>query len=182
MRILSLSVIVLCLFLSSCFLMSHDVVIDNPSNYKLSVFLDEETFILAPKNSIEISVSHGKHQVRVIENSSKIEKFIWKDLAIKSDGILNISGSEYVIEHCIFNNFENTTTKDNKKKSVIINDFTYYGNLELIKADSIFIPKSWDRGLEENISSIDDVNPRNKTLSKIFRVGDFENDFLRNVR
>jgi hypothetical protein len=87
-----------------------------------------------------------------------------------------------VIEHCIFNNFENTTTKDNKKKSVIINDFTYYGNLELIKADSIFIPKSWDRGLEENISSIDDVNPRNKTLSKIFRVGDFENDFLRNVR
>jgi hypothetical protein len=64
----------------------------------------------------------------------------------------------------------------------VINGYTYQGNLTKTKSDKAFIEKSWDKGLDEDITNIEEVNPANKTLVKIFRIGDFEKDFLRNVR
>ena len=169
-------------FIVSCNLISHDVLIDNPSNDKIQVHIDDENFILSPKSSIEINITHGVHQISIYSDSSTKAIKSWKDCAIKKSGILNICNVEYIIENNYFRNKENVNSIDIENKSIDIDAYTYHG--DIIKTDSsqLFIEKTWDKGLNEELLNIEKVNPFNKTLIKIYRKEEFVNDFLRNVR
>jgi len=174
--------IVFVLGLQACYFIHNDVIIDNTSSKKLSVAIDQENFILSPKSFLEVKIRNGIHQVIVSDDSSHIVLKKWPKLGIYKDGLLNICANEYIIQNNRFINFESVNIKDIPDHSLVINGYTYQGNLTKTKSDKAFIEKSWDKGLDEDITNIEEVNPANKTLVKIFRIGDFEKDFLRNVR
>lgn len=169
-------------YLVSCNLLSHDVVIDNPSTSKLKVNIDQESFILSPKSILEIKVDDGKHQVSISIDTNSNPIKTWKDLAIHQDGILNICANEYIIQNSYYRNFENMNSKELNNNSIVINGYTYQGNITKIDTSQIFIEKTWDRGLDQELTNIEEVNPLDKKLIKIYRTDEFENDFLRNVR
>ncbi len=174
--------ILLSLSLQACYFIHHDVTIDNTSSKKLAIEIDQEKFILSPKSFLEVKISNGNHQVVVRDDSSHQVLKKWPKLGIYKDGLLNICANEYIIQNNRFVNFESVNIKEIPDHTLVLNGYTYQGNLSKTSADKVFIEKCWDRGLDEDITNIEEVNPAHKTLVKIYRIEDFEKDFLRNVR
>jgi hypothetical protein len=176
-------VLIVILVLSSCHLLApYHIWIDNPSNASFTVIIDNHSYQIKAMGSTEILLSKGKYIIKILKDSISKQSIRTETLVIREDGIINICNAEYVFIQQVYGKSTNTTAASTQNNEVVLNNYTYHGQIQKIGKDQIFIPKTWNLGLNEKFRISENILGKQKVISKIFRCNEFETDFLKNAR
>lgn len=171
------------LVFSSCHLLSpYHIWIDNPSNTSFTVLIDNHSYQIKATGSTEILLSKGNYMVEILKDSTTAQPIRTETIAIHKDGIINICNAEYIFVQQMYGTSTNTTTLEKQNKEVVLDNYTYHGQIQKIGKNLIFIPKTWDIGLKDKFRSSENIRGKQKVISKIFRSDDFKTEFLKNAR
>ncbi len=145
------------------------VVLDNPTADVLKVHLDENTFTLAPYQSLRIPLAEGSHTMTSYIEDSMIsdEKF---SHVKKIRGLLNPTRNEYVVYKRFYGKSVNGDSLI-RSNQFEMDSTIYYG--EMWKTDSAYISHFYlnvDQSYPKIIKSMDTVSG----IPKIFRKENFK--------
>ena len=156
------------MLLVSC---KKEVVIDNPLEENVKVFIDGKE-ILLKSNSVKImKVSQGINHVISILNTG--DTVLNEHINIFNGGILNITNSEYVIWRDVFceeEDYQEFRAKLNLKDTVTIDGLEFI-DIDLEITNASFIVKNWDIGLDKKMPKTVEIGDDEhfKIISKIYR-------------
>ena len=117
-----------------------------------------------------------------MKDSANALPLIDETITIHEDGIINICKAEYMFVQQVYSTHPVITTPiPNQNNEVAMQNYTYNGTIQKIGKDLVFIPKIWDKGLNDELCTFEKIYGREKVISMIFRCNEFETDFLRNA-
>lgn len=165
--------IVLFLF-SAC---KSKVIIDNPTDYAITVSIGDEKYEIAAASFVEIELS--KKVVNIIAKDTANNELINEMIAITGDGVINPTKSTYIIWtdlYCKPEDYEAFKDKLDIKEVVIVNDKEYEAVDFEIK-ETVFIAKDWDLNLNESFPDSVDISNDFVIKSKLYNVPQLEAEF-----
>lgn len=146
-------------------------MIDNPSDQEIGVEVSGELHTVPPGSETKVSITSGECKIKLAGKDTTVQ-------VSEDGGLINAGGKEYVIWKLLYGVQKDKDELLNERK-VDIDSSTYTGDITLIPASQIYIPKDWELGLDEKL-------PDRKTLmivedyqvvSKIFRKEDFRHTY-----
>lgn len=170
------------IFLSSCkSFFKVEIKIDNPTAYDLMVDFDNQTFVILPYESKDLSIIKGEH----IFKASNNDVVVFDDvLNITSESLVNFTKSTYVIHKEIYVNEHESENADKYNEyanealelsNVTIGNKTYKNvDFKVFEGD-LLIEKDWDYGAIDNLPESISTNDNNyAVVSKLYRIADLE--------
>jgi hypothetical protein len=163
-------------FISGCSSKSK-VWIDNPLQEPLTVKIGAESYTIPPNSGEYKEFANGEIS---FEGKSTSKDFSGK-AQIDGEGLLNITGEKYVIWKDLYSNDVDRVNLPEsvlKEDTVKMGDYTFVGEFQWFSPADAFIAKNWDLGIEEAFpDSVTLEIGKYKTLKKVFRMADFEEDY-----
>lgn len=161
--------LILSIALTAC---GSEVVLDNSSDEQRTVFLDKESWVLAPGAWEVIHVSPGDFQVKITADSGVVASR--RETITETGGIINAGTGEYVLWKEMYGDTA-------LRKKVLheewreIDSVQYYADIVIYHLPNLYIEKKWDFDLDEPFpTDIMLQTDEDYTLkTKIFRMNDF---------
>lgn len=171
------------LVFSSCHTLSpYHVWIDNPSAYSYTILIDTTSYKIEEEGSLEILLVKGNYKIKILKDSAEEQPIIAETISVQEDGIINVCKTEYIFVQQCYAKPSNKTSSKKENNEIVFENYTYNGRIKKIGKGLIFIPKIWDKGLNEEFPTTENMQAKQKEITKIFRCNEFETDFLKNTR
>jgi hypothetical protein len=173
--------LLLVLLVSCSWFKKYDVLIDNPTSFRIFVEIGDETYEIEAYSFEEIKLKSGEH--KVVAWSDETEVFFDNVVKIDGDGILNPTLTTYVLWKDLYVNdmadYEKYAAEVLKiRDQVTIADKTYNDVDFTVYEKWPFIKALWNFGLFEPWTDELDIHSGNYQLkSKIYRVEDLEEEW-----
>lgn len=167
------TLVILCWIFGFAFYQAQKVTIDNPSNKQITVKINEKDYTLEPLTSTTVRIGFGKHKIEVVGDAELTKEFEknfsfdldyllqLKDNAFGQHDIINPLQFPYFLDYMLYGSWKNSI------QPKLIHD--------------VYIPLSWDYGLDEKFPDTISVSHRNNattiTKKKIFRFKDFAKEY-----
>jgi hypothetical protein len=179
----SIHFLLIILAFCSCHTLSPShVCIDNPSNYALTILIDSASYKIEGKGSVEILLSKGNYKIKILNDSAEQQPIITETISVQEDGILNVCKVDYILMQQVYAKLPLATQVEKQHQEVALDNYTYNGPIKKMGKGLLFIPKIWDKGLNEAFNTSENIQSKQKVISKIFRCNEFETDFLKNTQ
>lgn len=200
-----LSLLFLSVVLSSCnFFKTHEIFIDNPTEYELTIDINNKTHVIEPYGNKTVKLKAKSYEVvATIQNQEillhdhlddehdhdheheEAQNFIIYEgtLSVSQSGIFNPTLYTYVVWKDLYledmNKYNDYASSQlNLKPQLTINDKNYNDVDFTIFKEQLFIPKTWDYGLAEPWSDNVDVFSKSFVVkSKIYRLDALEEEW-----
>lgn len=148
------------------------VAIDNPMVSTINVTVDDKTYTVAPEGMQEIELTVGEHTFETKLEQSAIKG----SFKVDKEGLLNATGSEYILWNELFLSKEVTPEEAEaiyvsvlKDDSILIDGIKYFGEFTLYDRNTYFIPQKWAFNTITPFPSKPSLTARYETKKKIFR-------------
>lgn len=172
MKITIKSIIALLLFSACSQAEKVKVSIDNPMVSNIEVNIDGKTYKVAAEGLENIELSIGEHNFETkLEQSSVKGSF-----KVEKEGLLNATGSEYVVWNELFVSKEVTPEEAEaiyvsvlKEDSIVLDGVKYFGEFIKYDKNNYFIPQKWEYNTLTPFPSNPSMTARYETKKKIFR-------------
>lgn len=148
------------------------VSIDNPMVSDIEVNIDGKTYKVAAEGLENIELTIGEHNFETKLEQSSIKG----SFNVEKEGILNATGSEYVIWNELFVSKEVTPEEAEaiyvsvlKEDSIVLDGVKYFGEFTKFDKNNYFIPQKWEYNTVTAFPNNPSMTARYETKKKIFR-------------
>lgn len=156
------------------------IVIDNPLVSDIEVRIEDTILKIPAEGMQELELAVGEHQFE-----TKLEQSTLKgSFSVEKEGLLNATGSEYVLWKELFLSQEVTPEEGEaiyvsvlKEDSIVLEGVKYFGEFTKYGKDKYFIPKTWEFNTITNFPEKPSMNARYETKKKIFRKMPFIHEY-----
>ena len=158
-------------FMVCCVEPQYQIIVDNPTDFDVELFVNDKRHMLYGLEAIELSLTNANYRFKVINKNDSL--LFFKNIRINSDGIVNPFLATYIKWTDIYTS--NKSLNKGIKKEIIINKRRYKNvNFEVYK-NTAFIRKSWNYALFEPWEATLEFYTKEEMIkSKIYRLVDIE--------
>lgn len=148
------------------------VEIDNPTVSSVEVNIDGKAYSIPAEGMQAIELPKGEHQFETKLEQSSLKGSFMAD----KDGMLNATGSEYVLWNELFLSKEVTPEEQEaiyvsvlKEDTIMLEGSKYIGSFVKYDRNNYFIPKTWEFNTLTAFPAKPQMTARYETKKKIFR-------------
>ena len=165
---------ILVLFLNGC----TNLAIDNAGATAVTVDIDGQSIEVPAFSTVDAKFEAGQHSLRITDVTGKVLCDTLFQLA--KAGMINASGSRYINWKLLYGLQADRATLLQETKTEI-DSTTYFGEFTLYGEKSRYIERNWDYDINTPLPETQPllIFSDFKIQSKLFRLADFKQEYLR---